>query len=235
MLKKGDSGERVEDLQRLLIQNGASLSIDGSFGEKTFSAVKRFQLQNGLVDDGIVGPKTLEVLRGVQENFIFAESFDIKGFEGYIGKINWTSWRPSLIVIHHTAMPSLGMRPNGFEAQHMYNIMDGYREKGWSCGPHLFVDDKKIWSFGDLRRRGIHAVSFNSNSIGIEMLGNFDEEDPSSGRGRLVVNLTCELVKILLKRLNLDKSCIRFHRDDPKTSKTCPGTKISKGWFLSLL
>lgn len=62
MLKRGDSGEKVEDLQRLLIKNGALLSVDGDFGDKTFFAVKRFQQEHSLVDDGVVGPKTWEAL-----------------------------------------------------------------------------------------------------------------------------------------------------------------------------
>jgi peptidoglycan hydrolase-like protein with peptidoglycan-binding domain len=37
---------------------------DGKFGPATESAVKRLQKANGLVADGIVGPKTLAKLRG---------------------------------------------------------------------------------------------------------------------------------------------------------------------------
>ena len=28
---------------------------------------------------------------------------------------------------------------------------------------------------------------------------------------------------------------VKFHRDDPRTSKSCPGTKVSKEWFLNLV
>lgn len=61
-MKIGDKGEKVKEVQLLLIKNGATISADGEFGEKTAFAVRRFQQENGLVADGIVGPKTIEVL-----------------------------------------------------------------------------------------------------------------------------------------------------------------------------
>lgn len=64
-LKKGCKGEDVKQLQRDLISFGYNLpkwGADGSFGNETLAAVKRFQLNNGLVVDGIVGPKTFAVI-----------------------------------------------------------------------------------------------------------------------------------------------------------------------------
>lgn len=64
-LRKGSRGEYVTLLQTKLIQRGYDLSpygADGSFGNKTFSAVKEFQSNNGLVSDGVVGSRTWEAL-----------------------------------------------------------------------------------------------------------------------------------------------------------------------------
>lgn len=64
-LRKGSKGEYVTLLQTKLIQRGYDLSpygADGSFGNKTLSAVKAFQSDNGLTADGIVGAKTWEAL-----------------------------------------------------------------------------------------------------------------------------------------------------------------------------
>lgn len=57
-LRKGDKGSEVRELQELLNQNGANLTVDGSFGAKTQEAVKAFQGKNGLDRDGVCGPKT---------------------------------------------------------------------------------------------------------------------------------------------------------------------------------
>jgi peptidoglycan hydrolase-like protein with peptidoglycan-binding domain len=57
-LRFGDSGESVRVLQRILRSNGYPVTVDGSFGALTESAVKAFQTRRGLVADGVVGPKT---------------------------------------------------------------------------------------------------------------------------------------------------------------------------------
>ncbi|MEA5573145.1 peptidoglycan-binding domain-containing protein [Calothrix sp. UHCC 0171] len=57
-LRFGDFGQSVRVLQRLLRSNGYPISIDGSFGPVTESAVRAFQSRRGLVVDGIVGSRT---------------------------------------------------------------------------------------------------------------------------------------------------------------------------------
>ncbi len=62
-IKLNSKGEEVTTLQTLLNNSGASLVVDGSFGQHTDEAVKHFQAMNGLVEDGIVGPKTWAALQ----------------------------------------------------------------------------------------------------------------------------------------------------------------------------
>lgn len=52
-LRRGDSGEHVQALQRKL-----GINPPGPFGPKTEAAVREFQRGRGMVPDGIVGPKT---------------------------------------------------------------------------------------------------------------------------------------------------------------------------------
>ncbi|KIH84214.1 N-acetylmuramidase domain-containing protein [Pseudomonas batumici] len=63
-LRHGDRSQAVRDLQKKLNSNGATLVIDGDFGDATERAVKAYQLKIGLVADGIVGAKTLAALAG---------------------------------------------------------------------------------------------------------------------------------------------------------------------------
>lgn len=59
ILAVGSVGPEVETLQRILYSIGYNPGpIDGIFGPLTRNAVIRFQQDNGLVPDGIVGPKT---------------------------------------------------------------------------------------------------------------------------------------------------------------------------------
>jgi N-acetylmuramoyl-L-alanine amidase CwlA len=166
---------------------------------------------------------------------IIGKGFHIPKFAEYLDTIQFEPWRPKLIVIHHTAAPSLEQRPIGWTNQHMLNLQDFYEGKGWSAGPHLFTDDDQAWVFTPLNQRGVHAVSYNSTGLGIEMLGDYDSEDPTSGRGAHVLSTTAQVVTLLLAKLSLTKDSIRFHRDDPKTPKTCPGKLIRKDWFLDLI
>ena len=64
-LRKGSRGEYVTLAQTKLIQKGYSCGdkgADGIFGAATEKAVKRFQQDNGLAVDGVIGPKTWEAL-----------------------------------------------------------------------------------------------------------------------------------------------------------------------------
>jgi peptidoglycan hydrolase-like protein with peptidoglycan-binding domain len=58
-LKKGDHGEAVKQLQSALKDLGFySGAVDGQFGSSTEAAVKHFQQDFGINQDGIVGPIT---------------------------------------------------------------------------------------------------------------------------------------------------------------------------------
>lgn len=58
VLQLGANAHPVPTLQYLLNSRGAKLTVDGSFGPKTKSAVKKFQQNTGLAIDGVAGPIT---------------------------------------------------------------------------------------------------------------------------------------------------------------------------------
>ncbi len=58
ILKLGSFGLEVEQLQKNLNTLGSHLVVDGQFGSNTQLAVKGFQIDNGLLVDGVVGPQT---------------------------------------------------------------------------------------------------------------------------------------------------------------------------------
>ncbi len=63
LLRRGDRGSDVKDLQRALRTVGYELDIDGIFGPITRECVKSFQASCGLERDGIVGPFTWHALQ----------------------------------------------------------------------------------------------------------------------------------------------------------------------------
>ena len=66
MLRLGSKGRAVVDVQaRLKRACYDKMEVDGYFGEQTLIAAKRFQIQNGLVIDGLIGRQTSAVLNSL--------------------------------------------------------------------------------------------------------------------------------------------------------------------------
>ena len=63
-LKRGDVGEDVAELQRLLTRAGHAVPDVGRFGPITDHALREYQNEHGLVSDGLAGPRTMASLRG---------------------------------------------------------------------------------------------------------------------------------------------------------------------------
>lgn len=159
------------------------------------------------------------------------------GLKAYLATLPPPSWATS-ITLHHTGVPSLAQRPLGFTQQHIQNLEHFYKVKQkWSAGPHFFIDEANIWGLTPPTTRGVHAASFNRSSIGIEVLGNYNIEDPFEGRGLECWTRAAKATKEVMKWLKRVHPVVTilFHRDDPRTRKTCPGNKVKKDWFLQLM
>ena len=162
--------------------------------------------------------------KGIVGNNYVAESFD-----SYCHSLAWSAWRPSFIVLHNTAIPSLAQRPHGLTAKHIDNLQAYYRDQqGWKAGPHLFIDDQHIWVFTPLTVSGTHSPSWNKVALGIEMLGDFEKESFHSGRGLAVRHNAISAIATLCAILGLDPQTIRLHREDPLTTHACPGKNVRK-------
>lgn len=67
-MRKGDKGTNVKRLQQFLNWCiNAKLSVDGSFGNKTLEAVKKYQKTYGLTVDGFFGRKSLKKAKTVKK------------------------------------------------------------------------------------------------------------------------------------------------------------------------
>ncbi|MBZ9608825.1 L,D-transpeptidase family protein [Clostridium estertheticum] len=62
ILKQGNKGSKVKEIQQKLNKFGYKLYADGDFGRLTYYAVIDFQMRNKLIKDGIVGNLTLKKL-----------------------------------------------------------------------------------------------------------------------------------------------------------------------------
>jgi len=108
LLKKGSRGEEVKQLQTAL-----SIGSDGVFGSGTEAAVKKFQKDNGLAVDGLVGPGTWEAIGIDTDSFEAATETEYTTKDGlvidrqYLDKDEYVrdygKIEPLGFFIHHTA------------------------------------------------------------------------------------------------------------------------------------
>lgn len=80
-LQKGDKGQKVREMQIMLIGTGYSCGVDGAdgdFGKNTRNALLKFQHDNGLEEDGLYGNASKARLEEVYSNRTKIEKTDYK-------------------------------------------------------------------------------------------------------------------------------------------------------------
>ena len=168
---------------------------------------------------------------------VVGKAFTPEAFKAYVDGLTWGDggFRPLFIALHNTASPSLAQRPAGLTYQHIKNLESYYRdERNWNGGPHLFVDDKQIWVFNDLTKKGVHSPSWNSVALGIEMLGDYETESFCDGRGAKVRANTVAAVAVLNNKLGFSAASFKFHVEDKKSDHACPG-KLARNERAALI
>jgi N-acetylmuramoyl-L-alanine amidase len=138
------------------------------------------------------------------------------------------------VALHNTASPNKAQWQSCPVPKRLENLSSYYSGMGWHGGPHLFIDDSKIWLFTPLTSKGVHSPSWNSTAWGIEMVGDYDCESFESGFGLAVRRNAVAAAAILLKKLG--KPCngqtLRFHYEDTRTTHACPGKHVKKAEIL---
>lgn len=167
-----------------------------------------------------------------------------QGFLSYLDSIKFSGWKPSYVVVHHTGAPTLknwldwqARKAPVTDAQWLKNLAAYYGNNlGWSSGPQFFFTPNNFCVLSPPEKRGIHAASFNGNSWGVEMVGNFDTETWGGAyRQKYIEGLAClhMATGMALDPYVRGKSGLHFHRDDPLTSKTCPGKNVAKPTMIA--
>lgn len=189
-IRKGDRGERVKFVQRLL-----NLYPDGIFGNETDMAVRRFQEDNGLTADGIVGVGTLIRLCG----FMFLP----------------TDRTITEIIVHCTATPE-------GKDYTVEDIRRWHKRQGWSdIGYHYVIyRDGSIHEGRDVRYSGAHCTGHNANSIGVVYVGGVGKDGKTTKDTRTKAQKKALLQVMRTLRAAYPSARIYGHRDFAK--KDCP-------------
>lgn len=139
------------------------------------------------------------------------------------------------IVVHNTGAPTLktyrgyANRANPIsDSQWLKNLEKYYRDQqGWKAGPHWFVtpNPKGLLAFTPSTVPGTHTPSWNSKSLGIETVGDFNVEPFNEDTKENLV----ALLAALHSWLGLNPGTLKFHKEDRATThKDCPGKNIRK-------
>jgi hypothetical protein len=119
------------------------------------------------------------------------------------------------IVVHHSALP-LSDGPLEIQEKHMHT--KGYADIGY----HFVIDAAgKIYAGRDLQVRGAHTGGHNTGTVGVVLLGNFEETVPVEAQ---LINL-----KQLCRCLRDTYSGITHlagHRDFQPEVTVCPGENL---------
>lgn len=153
--------------------------------------------------------------------------YTISEFEAFIESVS-VKRAINHIQIHHT------WRPRKTDYRGEVTIVGMWRyhteTRGWSdIGQHFSIaPDGVIWDGRSLELDPAGISGHNSGGIMFEMIGNFDKGEERLEGIQLDAIITA--IRVLMDKFNLELSDIVFHREF--SSKTCPGSGISKDWFL---
>lgn len=189
-LRKGSPyREEVKAWQHFL-----NVASDGDFRTITHNATRAFQLQHDLVADGVVGPVTLGVARGVQRDTRQATNpslFDVEPVVavaagqvtskvtarnfGAAGNKYVDRSRDIRHIVIHTA--EMAEKPTGAEALGAWVSGPSAPQASW----HYAVDNDSVVQCLDDKYIAWHAPGANRSGIGIEHVG-YAKQGPAEWR-----------------------------------------------------
>jgi N-acetylmuramoyl-L-alanine amidase len=138
--------------------------------------------------------------------------------EGDTPIVGWSE-----IVVHHTFAPTVKNFMEKPDANFWLTAIDNFhRARGWNgIGYHFVITpDGLIYIGRKLNQVGAHTVGHNATGIGVCLLGNFDEEEPTAEQWISLKYLLAWLCYVF----NIPVERIYFHRQF--APKTCPGKKM---------
>ena len=155
VLKLGSKGKEVELLQEYL-----KITVDGDFGPGTENAVKKFQKERGLNEDGIVGSKTWSILGLAstdQEEKVNDPDFDldIKPYYLPVGESVTANTKKHWIFLHHTA---------GWH--NPYQVVDAWAKDDRGAIATEFVIGGQSVKGGDIKYDGVVVQAYPKGNYG---------------------------------------------------------------------
>lgn len=105
-----------------------------------------------------------------------------------------------------------------------------HRKQGWACiGYHYVIRRNGTLEVGrEEKKIGSHVQGYNSNSIGICMVGGVDANDITKAENNFTPEQFGTLKKLLVElKARYPRAKIQGHRDFPKVKKACPSFSVA--------
>ena len=133
---------------------------------------------------------------------------------------------PSMIVVHHSATDSGSTRL--FRCLH--RAVNGWTDIGYHfvIGNGTDSGDGVVETGRPLGFRGAHAKGSNHCSIGVCLVGNFQETWPTERQTEALGRLLDDL----LDRFRLGPGCVLLHREVHGCRTVCPGENLTRAMVL---
>ncbi len=158
--------------------------------------------------------------------------YTIDEFEEYIQSVN-INRKITNQQVHHTAIPTLrGYGLAKSKEATIYSMWVYHTvNHGWQdIAQHFTICPDGIWDGRDLEIRpaGFYGAQ-NNGGIMAEIIGNFDIN--MENMSEEYKDIIYRYYAIIDKKFGLSYD-IRFHRDQPRANKTCPGSSIDRKVFM---
>lgn len=127
--------------------------------------------------------------------------------------------KPRKIIIHHTHNPELTL----VTTHNLHKERFKWAGIGYN---YLIEKDYSVYE-GRGMYVGAHAKGHNIDSIGIAMVGNFDEVTPSNKEIKVLI----ELCTYLMFKYDIEPDKVLGHRELDGVTKSCPGNKFNMDEF----
>lgn len=127
------------------------------------------------------------------------------------------------ITLHHDGMPPALLRTKADVASRLEVIRRAHVEhRGWAdIGYHYIVDPSgRVWEGRPVSRQGAHVKDLNPNNVGVLVLGNFEEQRPTTE----ALAAIGQFVRSLMSRHRVPLTRVVTHQE--LASTVCPGRNL---------
>jgi hypothetical protein len=156
-----------------------------------------------------------------------------QAFQRLLDRTRVSPGRWDYVVIHHSATP-MGT-PQGMDRYHRQRGMENGLAYHFVIGNGRGMGDGQIaigrrWS-SQLNGGHLASEALNARSLGICLVGNFDQNPPSQ---RQLASLEA-LARYLMKRCGISRSGVKTHQQINPIGTRCPGRLFDDDAFLRAL